>query len=216
MFSELAARVWKATPDGGTHDERVNAAVAYLEHLAGWLGKDGLIGLKENQSLSRQVLDIYNVVRTRIPKKVFLARWYPTTADGDEHDKARLRLKQIKQALKEIEKEDGVHLELVDMGTQTGTTFPIHAMMYDAIASANIILIDLTGVRPNVCIEAGYALRNHEKNRLIFIFQPNEAHKVVPFDLNTFRYEHFKDTGEIPDKIKPHISTILRGAAVGA
>jgi hypothetical protein len=102
------------------------------------------------------------------------------------------------------------------MGTQTGSTFPIHARMYEAIASADIILIDLTGVRPNVCVEAGYALRNHEKNRLIFMFQPNEAHKLVPFDLNTFRYEPFKDTGEIPEKIKPHILAILRGASVGA
>jgi nucleoside 2-deoxyribosyltransferase len=87
--------------------------------------------------------------------------------------------------------------------------------MYDAINFADIILIDLTGVRPNVCIEAGFALRNHEKNRLIFMFQPNDAHKVVPFDLNTFRYEHFKDTGEIPDKIKPHIKAIITGASVG-
>jgi len=73
----------------------------------------------------------------------------------------------------------------------------------------------ITGVRPNVCIEAGFALRNHEKNRLIFMFQPNKAHKKVPFDLNTFRYEEFKDTGEIPDRIKPHITEIIRGASVG-
>jgi len=101
------------------------------------------------------------------------------------------------------------------MGTQTGTTFPIHAKMYEAIASADIILIDLSGVRPNVCIEAGYALNHHEQNRLLFIFQPTEAHKAVPFDLNTFRYEPFKDTAEIPEKIKPHILKILDGAAVG-
>jgi hypothetical protein len=62
---------------------------------------------------------------------------------------------------------------------------------------------------------AGYALRKHEKNRLLFIFQPTKAHKAVPFDLNTFRYEPFKDTGEIPEKIKPQILTILREAAVG-
>ena len=142
--------------------------------------------------------------------------YHPTTVkDGDELDTAKLRLKQIRQALKETEQETGTHLELVDMGTQTGTTFPIHAKMYDAIASADIILIDLTGVRPKVCVEAGFALRNHEKNRLIFIFQPTDTHKTVPFDLNTFRYELFKDTGEIPEKIKPHITEILRGAAVG-
>jgi len=88
--------------------------------------------------------------------------------------------------------------------------------MYEAIESSDIILVDLTGVRPNVCVEAGFALRNYEKNRLIFIFQPTDMHKTVPFDLNTFRYELFKDTGEIPDKIKPHIKEILRGAAVGS
>jgi hypothetical protein len=216
FFIELAARVWKATPDGGNHNIRVGAAVAYLEQLAAWLGKDGLLELKEGRSLSKQVLDIFSAVRMRMPKRVFLARWYPTAKDGDEFETAKLRLKQIRQALKEIEKDEGAQLELVDMGTQTGTTFPIHAKMYDAIASADIILIDLTGVRPNVCIEAGFALRNHEKNRLIFIFQPNDAHKTVPFDLNTFRYEHFKDTGEIPEKIKPHLLTIIRGASVGA
>jgi len=150
-----------------------------------------------------------------MPKRVFLARWYPIAKDGDEFDRAKLRLRQIRQALKEIEKEEGAHLELVDMGTQTGTTFPIHAKMYDAIASADIILIDLTGVRPNVCIEAGFALRNHEKNRLIFMFQPTDAQKTVPFDLTTFRYEHFNDTGEIPEKIKPHIIAILKAAASG-
>ena len=216
FFIELAARVWKATPDSSDHKTRVGETVAYLEQLAGWLGKDGLVELKERQSLSKQVLDIYSSVRTRIPKRVFLARWYPTEKDGEESVTAKLRLKQIRQAIKELEKEEGARLEVVDMGTQTGTTFPIHVKMYEAIASADIILIDLTGVRPNVCVEAGYALRNHEKNRLIFIFQPNKTHKSVPFDLNTFRYEQFKDTGEIPEKIKPHILAILRGAAIGA
>jgi hypothetical protein len=137
--------------------------------------------------LSKQVLDIYSAVRTRIPKRVFLARWYPTAKDGEESETAKLRLKQIRQALKEFEKEEGARLELVDMGTQTGTTFPIHAKMYEAIASADIILIDLTGARPNVCVEAGYALRNHEKNRLIFIFQPNKTHKAVPFPIQVGR-----------------------------
>ena len=42
------------------------------------------------------------------------------------------------------------------------------------------------------------------------------AHKDVPFDLNTFRYEKFKDTGEISEKIKPHLVAILRGVAIGA
>ncbi len=216
FFIELAARVWKGTPDSDKHSKRVNTTVAYLEQLAGWLGQDGLVELNENQSLSKQLLDIFNAVRMRIPRRVFLARWYPTASDGEEFEKAKLRLTQIRQALKELEKEMGAQLELVDLGTQTGTTFPIHTKMYNAIASADIILVDLTGVRPNVCVEAGFALRNHEKNRLIFIFQPTKKYKTVPFDLNTYRYESFKDTGEIPEKIKPHITAILSNAAIGS
>ncbi len=216
FFIELTARVWNVTPDDGDHNARISAAVAHLEQLAAWLGNDGLVQLKEGCSLSKQVLDIFSAVRTRIPKRVFLARWYPTTKEGEDLKAAKLRLTQIKQVLTEIEREECTHLELVDMGTQTGTTFPIHAKMYDAIASADIILIDLTGVRPNVCIEAGFALRNHEKNRLIFMFQPCKKHKTVPFDVNTFRYEEFKDTGEISEKIKPHIKAILQNAAAGS
>lgn len=124
FFIELVARVWKVAPGGADHNARINATVAELDQLAGWLGKDGLIELKEGQSLSKQVLDIFTAVRTRIPKNVFLARWYPTAADGEEVGKAKLRLKQIQDALKEIEKEEGTHLELIDMGTQSGRGSP--------------------------------------------------------------------------------------------
>src|SRR5438445_2285523 len=149
----------------GDHNARVNATVVYLTHLAGWFGGDGLLDLKEGQSLSKQVLDIFTVVRTRIPKRVFLARWYPLTKHGEEFEAAKLRLNQIRQALKEVEHENGTHLELIDMGTQKSGTFLIHPKMYEAISSADIILIDLTGVRPKVCVEAGFALPHHEKNR---------------------------------------------------
>jgi hypothetical protein len=43
FFIELAARVWKATPDSSDHNARVNAAVLYLTQLAGWFGGDGLV-----------------------------------------------------------------------------------------------------------------------------------------------------------------------------
>ncbi len=216
FFVELAARVWKSTLDGQDHAARIDATVVRLEQLAAWLGRDGLVALSEGDSLSKQLLDIFNAASSRIPKRVFLARWYPREQDGDEFRKAKLRLNQILQSLKDIRERLGVDLELVDMGTQVGGTFPIHPRMYDAIASSDIIVVDLTGVRPNVCIEAGYALRHHEQNRLLFIFQPAEGQISVPFDLSTFRYERFSDTGEIPDKIMPHIEEILRGAPFGS
>lgn len=216
FFIELAARVWEAEADDADHNSRVNASVRQLEQLARWLGEDGLLGLQANQPLSKQILDIFAAVRTRIPRRIFLARWYPTAADGEEFERAGLRLAQIRRALSDIGEETGVALELIDMGTEVGGTFPIHQRMYEAVASSDIILVDLTGVRPNVCVEAGFALRNHEKGRLIFVFQPTDTHPAVPFDLNTFRYEPFVDTGELPGKLKPHIQAILEGAALGS
>jgi hypothetical protein len=48
FFIELAARIWKATPEGDDHNARVNAAVAYLTQLAGWFG--GAVGPDESRS----------------------------------------------------------------------------------------------------------------------------------------------------------------------
>jgi hypothetical protein len=175
-----------------------------------------LTELREGQSLSTQVLDIYNAIQARIPRRVFLARWYPANTDGEQYELGKLRLRGVQQAVNQSNAELKTSLQLVDMGTQAGGTFPIHTEMYNAITSADIIVVDLTGVRPNVCVEAGFALRNHEKNRLIFMFQPTSTHPSVPFDLNTFRYEPFHDTGEISDKLKPHIASIICGAIVGA
>ena len=212
---ELGARGWDRTSSEATHGARVNDVVTYLEQLAAWIGADGLLDLNSGDSFSAQLIEVFEAVRSRIPRRVFLARWYPTAQDGRALVLADLRLTQIQCALRELAEEDHIELELVDMGTQAGSTVPIHNVMYEAIASADIILIDLTGVRPNVCVEAGFALRRHEQGRLIFIFQPSETHPRVPFDLSTFRYEPFSDTAEIPGKIKTHLRAILWNATAG-
>ncbi|EDZ42992.1 conserved hypothetical protein [Rhodobacteraceae bacterium HTCC2083] len=105
-----------------------------------------------------------------------------------------------------------IGLELVDMGTEEGGTFPIHTKMYEAIASSDIIICDLTGHRPNVFIEAGYALSHHEKNKLIFLFEPKNEGDSVPFDLNTFKYVQITQAAEIPNRVGSEIEAILRSA----
>jgi hypothetical protein len=94
--------------------------------------------------------------------------------------------------------------------------------MYDALSRNDIILVDLSGVRPNVCIEAGYALKHLERGRLILMFQPTDVTlnnpkkwENPPFDLSTFRYEKIADTGEIPGKLKPHLKAIHQEAVNG-
>ncbi len=84
--------------------------------------------------------------------------------------------------------------------------------MYDAIVSSDIIICDLTGHRPNVYVETGYALKHHEKNRLIFLFEPQSNDDRVPFDLNTFKYVPITQAADIPVMVKPEIESILRSA----
>jgi hypothetical protein len=211
-FLELAARVWQEA-SGDTYDAKVNATVSLLDRIGLWLGTEGITGLLNSLSPAKQLLETFKAAQQRVPKRVFLARWYPPQdAPHNALNKANLRLQQLLETLAAIERDHGVRLELIDMGTEEGGTFPIHHRMYEAIASSDIIICDLTGQRPNVFVEAGYALKHHEKNRLIFLFEPCNQNDKVPFDLSTFKYVQISQAAEILNKIKNEIIAILRDA----
>lgn len=211
-FLELAARVWRESI-GDTHDEKVNAAVGLLDRIGLWLGAEGITSLLDPLSPAKQLLETFKAAQQRAPKRVFLARWYPPQdAKHNAFNKANLRLQQLKETLSAIERDHKINLELIDMGTEEGGAFPIHHRMYEAIASSDIIICDLTGQRPNVFVEAGFALKHHEKNRLIFLFEPQKRNEAVPFDLTTFKYVPISQAAEIPNKITSEIIAILRGA----
>jgi hypothetical protein len=179
--------------------------------MARWMGKDGMRGLTTGKPLGRQMIEIYDAVRSRIPKKVFLARWYPTVNDGEQLQRANNRLTQLRQLV-----ETELHLELIDMGTKEGGTFPIHDSMYQAILSSEIFIADLTGLRPNVMIELGYALHHMKTGRLLLLFNPIAAPADrVPFDTNIFRYEQIGEAADIPDRLRGHLREMLDKAAAG-
>lgn len=207
----LAVQIWQSS-DGPDHGARLAIAWGKLDGLARWLERSGLTQAVDVPRSAGALLAAYETLQAAIPKRVFLARWYPRETSGEDHQSAKLRLDQIKRALKDIKDAHAVDLELVDMGTKIGGTYLIHPKMYEAIASSDIIVVDLTGLRPNVCIEAGYALKHHEKGRLLFLFQPRSPDDKVPFDLNTFRYQECAEAAEIPEAFKPHLEEILREA----
>ena len=209
-FLELAARVWKEAA-GENHDIKVNAAVTLLDRIGLWLGAAGITSLLDPLSPSKQLLETFKAAQLRVPKRVFLARWYPAQdAPHNAFNKASLRLQQLQETLSAIERDHGIRLKLIDMGTEEGGAFPIHNRMYEAISSSDIIICDLSGQRPNVFVEAGFALKHHEKNRLIFLFEPRNRNDKVPFDLTTFKYVPISQAAEIPNKIKAEIVAILR------
>ena len=209
-FIELAARVWR-TAEGRDHAAKVRWTVAYLDRLGKWLGNQGVTNLRDTHSPAKQLLNTFEAAQSRVPKRIFVARWYPSEgADNEAFQRANLRLQQLRQTLSNIRGRHHIGLELIDMGTSAGGTFPIHERMYDAIASSDIILCDLTGLRPNVCVEAGYALKHHESDRLVFLFEPKNEGDMMPFDLADFRYVPITQAAEIPNKLTPEIEAILR------
>jgi len=210
-FLELAARIWREAV--GTYEERVTLSVQTLDRIGRWLGSEGITGLLNPISPAQQLLTTFRAAQNRIPRKVFLDRWYPPAdAPNDAFNKANLRLEQLRQTLDNFHRLYGISLELIDIGTEEGGTFPIHRKMYEAIAGSEIIICDLTGHRPNVYVEAGYALKHHEQNRLIFLFEPKDAGDKVPFDLNTFKYVQISQAAEISGKLMPEIKAILEDA----
>ena len=209
-FFELAARVWREAV-GEDHEQKVRWTVAYLDRIGHWLGVQGITSLLDPLSPAEQLLKTFKAAQSRIPKRIFLARWYPPLdAPNDAHHRANLRLQQLRQTLTNLQQQHGIGLELIDMGTEEGGTFPIHSRMYEAIASSDIIICDLTGHRPNVYVEAGFALKHHESNRLIFLFEPNSEEDTVPFDLNTYKYLQVNQAAEIPNRLMPELEAILQ------
>ena len=69
-----------------------------------------------------------------------------------------------------------------------------------------------TTVHTGPYTEAGYALKHHEQNRLIYLFEPQDTDDKVPFDLNTFKYVPVSQAAEIPGKLKSEIIAILKDA----
>lgn len=209
-FLELASHVWMRSVPGGTHEQRMADTISYLRDMAKWMGCDGMRGLTTGKPLGRQMIEIYDAVRSRVPKKVFLARWYPSQGDGQELVRANHRLNAIRQLV-----ENELHLDLVDLGSEEGGTLPIHQHMYEEIGGSEIFIADLTGLRPNVMIELGYALHHMHTRRLILIFNPIASAQRVPFDTSTFRYKRIDEAADIPDQIRGDLEEIIAAAREG-
>lgn len=186
---------------------RITNSSKYRGFLS-WVRKNN-IGNIEKLNIS-DVINLYDEIFEHIPKKAFLARWYPDAEkDGVEADKAKNRI----QAMQAVADELG--LDLTDLGTRETGTFNIHEVMYQDIRECDIFIADLSGARHNVMIEVGYALRHVKNGRMLFYFQESDTCKSVPFNVNHLNYVHIVDSGDIRSTVKDRIQTILTQANNG-
>lgn len=171
-----------------------------------WIKKNN-IGNVEKLHID-DVINLYDEIYEHVPKKVFLARWYPAETDP-AYAKSVHRINAIKKVAEELK------LELTDLGTRDTGTFDIRKVMYQDIKDCDIFVADLTGARHNVMIEVGYALKHIDTGRMVFYFQETDTVKNVPFDVNHFSYDKIVDSAEIETKTKARILTILEQAKNG-
>ena len=154
------------------------------------------------------VINLYDEIYEHVPKRAFLARWYPADTDP-AYSKSVHRVNAIKKVAEELQ------LELTDLGTRDTGTFDIREVMYRDIRDCDIFIADLTGARHNVMVEVGYALKHISTGRMVFYFQETDDVKGVPFDVNHFSYDKIEDSAEIETKTKARIERILEQARNG-
>ena len=206
--SEIAATTTNIAVIGALAYYRLTDDFKYRGFLS-WIKKNN-IGNVEKLHIE-DVINLYNEIYQHVPKKAFLARWYPSAEhDGrEEAERANCRILAMKEVAKEL------NLELTDLGTCTTGTFDIRKRMYANIEECDIFIADVSGARHNVMIEIGYALKHVDTGRMVFYFQKSDACNSVPFDVNHLAYDEIVDSAEIKTKTKARIQTILEQARTG-
>lgn len=206
--SKIAATTTNIAVIGALAYYRLTDSFKYRGFLS-WIKKNN-IGNVERLHIE-DVIRLYDEIFEHVPKKVFLARWYPSAErDGQtETDRADCRVKAMKEIAEEL------NLELTDLGTRDTGTFDIREVMYRDIHECDIFIADLSGARHNVMIEVGYALKHVDTNRMVFYFQKSEKCSDVPFDVSHLSYDTIVDSAEIKTKTKVRIQKILEQAKNG-
>ena len=181
-----------------------------------WIGDDWELNhaeitlrLQRNPPDAHQLWRLYQAALARVPRRLFLARWNPgdDTVSLDAR-RAGYRLKSIHQTIENL-KVKGIYLELIDIDSQKRGTYPIALEIWNQISACDLMLIDLTGERLNVMIEAGYALSHHPHDNLIFLFHSVDG-KLPPSDLSGFDIATASEIADIPSVLEPRIEAIIQ------
>jgi hypothetical protein len=96
-------------------------------------------------------------------------------------------------------------IERLDWVDSTGA---IHHQLWDRLASADLVICDLTGQNPNVMFEAGVCAARKRPEQVIFIrdafYRPEQ-----PFDIQPFRYLSYEMTTDGQVKFEEKLRRLL-------
>lgn len=203
--SEITATTTNIAVIGALAYYKLTSPAKYRGFIS-WIKKNNL-GRVEMLHID-DVIKLYDEIFEHVPKKIFLARWYPADTDP-EYNNSVHRLNAIKKVASEL------NLELTDVGTRDTGAFDIRNVMYHDIRECDVFVADLSGSRHNVMIEVGYALKHIGTGRMVFYFQECGNCNSVPFDVSHLSYDKINDSAEIKTKTKGRIQRILQQAQDG-
>ena len=171
-----------------------------FKHFISWSEFNNIHKIQDISS--NEIIKVFDNIANKIPKHVFLARWFPKETDSNFQ-----AAKNRRDVIEEIVKAKG--LDLIDLSKQDGAAYSIQDVIRTTIPTSDIVVIDITGNRPNVMIELGYALKHLTVDRLIIVKDKNSE---APFDISDIRRREISEANDLKGDFAKDIDEIISHA----
>ena len=172
LASSHTRRLFQIADDGDAHD---------------WINR---IGFPSRQAIPDRISALVDLLEALERPKAFAVRLL--NPDLEDYDDVQTFFDMVVKPV--IEDELGYRLVVID-GRQTYEHARIDQEIFAKLHRSSIVLADITGARPNCCLELGYAL-----GRCLPTMVMVREGASLPFDITTFSGLHWKTSGSAEDR----------------
>jgi hypothetical protein len=168
-----------------SHAQRLFQAGDHSAHT--WINRINFTG---RTSVGERVSSVIDLLEALEPARAFVVRLL--NPEHEDYADVQTFFDTVVQPI--VEGELGYKMTVVD-GRQTYDHPRIDQEIFAKLHRSNVVLADITGMRPNCFLELGYALGRGLPTMLMV--KDGSAH---PFDIYTLAGLHWKTTGSLDDR----------------
>ena len=128
---------------------------------------------------------------------------------GEEDSKERIRSNKVmKYLLKPVLRDLGFKITRAD---EINSTDKIDDSIYKNLYKSDLVIVDITGLNPNVFLELGYrmSLNDHLNNSPLIIIKDKCDKSKIPFDIVTHPVNQYTFDVEGSDDFKIKLKSII-------